>query len=150
MKKISGIIILIILFFTFGLASAQDATQEDLTLLRNEFDIQTKEWIKAYNSKDATNLSPLYTEDAVYISGHVSGLELNGRHHVIANFQNGMNGGGHIDSIEIVSIISSGDLATLLCKYQATNSGVTVTGRNLLVMKKIEGKWMIAIHMTVV
>ncbi len=150
MKEISGIIILMILFSAFGLASAQDATQEDLTLLKNEFDVQTKEWIKAYNSKDATNLIPLYTEDAVYISGHVSGLELNGRNHVIANFQNGINGGGHIDSIEIVSIISSGDLATLLCKYQATNSGVTVTGRNLLVMKKIKEKWMIAIHMTVV
>ena len=42
------------------------------------------------------------------------------------------------------------NMATLLCKYQATNSGVTVTGRNLLVMKKINGKWLIAVHMTVV
>jgi len=34
----------------------------------------------------------------------------------------------------------SGNLATLLCKYQATKRcGVTVIGRNLLVLKKIKG-----------
>jgi hypothetical protein len=42
------------------------------------------------------------------------------------------------------------DMATLLCKYTATNSGVAVVGRNLLVMKKISGTWVISIHMTVV
>jgi len=61
-----------------------------------------------------------------------------------------MSGGGHIDSIEILSMNVSCELATLLCKYQATNSGQTVVGRNLLVLKKIEGKWLIVLHMTVV
>ena len=75
---------------------------------------------------------------------------MDGRKNVISYFQNGINGGGHIDKIEILSMNFSCDIATLLCKYQATNSGVTVTGRNLLVMKKIDGKWLITVHMTVV
>ena len=69
---------------------------------------------------------------------------------LIANFQNGITGGGHIDEIEILRMEISCDMASLFCKYQATNSGVTVSGRNLLVLKKVNGQWVIAIHMTVV
>jgi ketosteroid isomerase-like protein len=51
--------------------------------LKKEFQNQTDAWINAYNSKDANNLTALYTEDAVYISGHVAGLELDGRNKVL-------------------------------------------------------------------
>lgn len=129
---------------------AQENSSDESLSLKKEFIKQTDAWIKGYNSKDANNLTGLYAEDAVYISGHVTGLELDGRNKVIEYFQKGINGGGHIDKIEILSIHFSGDMAALLCKYQATNSGVTVVGRNLLVMKKINGKWLISIHMTVV
>jgi len=150
MKSVLRINIQIALLSIFSFVSAQESTDMDSTRLQQEFSIQTDEWIKAYNSMDANNLIPLYTEDAIYISGHVNGLELNGRKNVIEYFQNGINGGGHIDKIEILSMNLSCDIATLLCKYQATNSGVTVEGRNLLVMKKINGQWLIAVHMTVV
>jgi len=73
-----------------------------------------------------------------------------GRDSVIANFHKGITAGGHIDSIDILSTNVSCDLATLVCKYQATNSGQKVVGRNLLVMKKIDGAWLIVTHMTVV
>lgn len=150
MKTVLWITIQFSFLFIFSTVSAQESADKDTVLLKKEFSIQTKEWIKAYNSKDANNLIPLYTDDAIYISSHVNGLELDGRENVIDYFQNGINGGGHIDKIEILSMNLSCDMATLLCKYQATNSGVTVTGRNLLVMKKIDGKWLIAVHMTVV
>lgn len=104
----------------------------------------------AYNSTDAKNLIPLYTSDAVYSSSHVNGLEVTDMDNIIAYFQAGISGGGHIDSIEINKMIVSCDLGSLYCKYQATNSGVTVIGKNLLVMKKIKGRWLIAFHMTVV
>lgn len=136
--------------FLFICFSAYAQTNKDAASLEKEFTAQTDGWMKAYNSKDAGNLIPFYTEDATYVSGHVNGLQLDGRTNVIANFQNGIDGGGHIDKIEILSFNYSNDLATLLCKYQATNSGVTVSGRNLLVLKKVNGKWLIAVHMTVV
>jgi hypothetical protein len=34
--------------------------------------------------------------------------------------------------------------------YQATNAGVTVDGRVLLVFKRVNGRWLIAAHETVV
>lgn len=109
-----------------------------------------EKWKGAYNGVDAQNLLPLYAEDAVYSSSHVPGLEAIGRDKVIANFQVGMSGGGHIDKIEILSANVSGEMASLYCRYQATNSGVTVSGRNLLVLRKVKGQWLIFSHMTVV
>ncbi len=150
MNTIIKIQIHLILLLVISVLSAQESELTDSMLLKKEFSVQTDEWVKAYNSKDASNLISLYTEDAIYISSHVNGLELDGRKNVIANFQNGINSGGRIDKIEILSMNLSCNMATLLCKYQATNSGVTVTGRNLLVMKKINGKWLIAVHVTVV
>jgi hypothetical protein len=61
-----------------------------------------------------------------------------------------MNLRGHIDSVKIIKMNVSCDLATLLCVDQATNNGVTVVGRNLMVMKKVSGIWLITLHMTVV
>jgi ketosteroid isomerase-like protein len=128
---------------------AQETTSDSLQLV-SIFKLQTEAWQMAYNSKDAQNLAPLYTNDARYISSHVNGLVAEGREKLIANFQNGMNMGGAIDSIETIEMQCSCGLATLLCKYQATNSGVTVSGRNLLVLIEENGKWLIKLHMTVV
>lgn len=107
-------------------------------------------WMKAYNGTDAKELEPLYSEDAQYISGHVAGLVAQGRDSVIANFAKGMKLGGHLEELEVLSIIRSCDLATVLCKYEANNAGQKASGRNLLVLKKIEMQWFIIIHMTVV
>jgi ketosteroid isomerase-like protein len=114
------------------------------------FQENVEKWADAYNSKDAQNLVPLYAVDAVYSSSHVPGLEAIGRDKVIANFQVGMSSGGHIDKIEILTANISGEMASLYCRYQATNSGVTVSGRNLLVLRKAKGQWLIIQHMTVV
>jgi hypothetical protein len=58
--------------------------------------------------------------------------------------------GGHVDSIAIISIEQSCDLATLLCTYEATNAGQKAVGRNLLVVKRVNNRWLIVTHMTVV
>lgn len=122
----------------------------DQEALKKELRRNVDRWQQAYNSKDGRQLVPLYTEDAVYISSHVEGLVAEGRDKVIANFQRGMSGGGHIDAVEIISMEASCDLVSLHCRYQATNSGVTVSGRNLLVLKRLNDQWLIATHMTVV
>jgi ketosteroid isomerase-like protein len=136
------------ILFIAGNISAQ--ANIDTAKMFAVFQRQTETWKDAYNSGNAQNLVPLYTQDARYLSSHVSGLELIGRENVITNFQNGMKMGGHIDNVEVLSMNLSSDLVTLLCRYQATNSGQTVIGRNLLVLKKVNGHWLIAIHMTVV
>jgi ketosteroid isomerase-like protein len=150
MKTFLNVIRIIVMIIMTIPLSAQSTDGLDTTKLMKEFRNQTENWMNAYNSRDAQNLLSLYSEDAQYISSHVAGLVAIGREKLIANFQNGMNMGGHIDGVEILSMNVSCDLATLLCRYQATNSGVTVTGRNLLILKKIDDQWLIIIHMTVV
>ena len=106
--------------------------------------------MNAYNGDDADKLIPLYSENAEYISSHVNGLVAKGRKRLIENFQNGINMGGHIDKVEILSMNYSCDLAALVCKYEATNRGQIAVGRNLLVLKNVDGIWLIVTHMTVV
>jgi len=143
----------LILVTIFMLATCLAFTQTQVTKdskLYSVFLENLEKWKEAYNGVDAQNLAPLYSEDAVYSSSHVAGLEAIGRDKLIANFQNGMKMGGHIDKVEILSANVSGKMASLYCLYQATNSGVTVTGRNLLVLRKVKGQWLIINHMTVV
>ena len=115
-----------------------------------EFRAFAEQWRQVYNGKDAARFAPMYTADAEYISAHVAGYSARGREAVLVNFQNGMNSGGYLDAIEILSIASSCDLATVVCRYMGMSGGQKVDGRNLLVCKKINGKWLIATHMTVV
>lgn len=148
MKTLKFTLIVLLVTTAFA-ASTQTQVKSDVKIYL-EFQQNVEKWKEAYNSKDGQNLLPLYAEDAVYSSSHVAGLEAIGRDRVIANFQVGMSGGGHIDKIEILSANIYGELASLYCLYQATNSGVTVTGRNLLVLRKVKNQWMIINHMTVV
>ncbi|HSF45453.1 MAG TPA: DUF4440 domain-containing protein [Chitinophagaceae bacterium] len=150
MKHLKNAVILFIISFASLSLQAQTTDTLPYGSLLSEFNKQTGKWKDAYNSKNGQNLAPLYAIDAEYISSHVPGLVAKGRTQLIENFQKGMSGGGHIDNIEILSMNVSCDLATLFCKYQATNSGQTVVGRNLLVLKKVNDVWLIVLHMTVV
>jgi ketosteroid isomerase-like protein len=150
MRNLQKILLLLCILLVTTIIHAQKVSRADSMKLLSEFQMQTAKWMEAYNSKKAENLIPLYGEDAQYVSGHVPGLVSQGRNLVIANFQRGMDSGGHMDSLEVLSMNISCDLATLFCRYRATNSGQTVEGRNLLVLRRRNGVWLIVMHMTVV
>ena len=147
--SIKSIFLAIFLIFNSNLTNAQTQLSRDSKQFE-EFQQNVEKWIDAYNSGDAQNLVSLYSEDATYSSSHVPGLEAIGRDALISNFQKGISGGGHLDKIEIFTANISKDMASLYCFYQATNNGVTVSGRNLLVLRKVKGEWLIFSHMTVV
>jgi len=106
-----------------------------------------QDWKDAYNRGDASAVASLYTEDAYYLSAHILA---HGRAAIQAYWQRGIIAGGHIDFIKPLVVFHSGDLGYTVGTYQATNAGVTVDGRILLVLKKVNGKWLIAAHETVV
>lgn len=108
------------------------------------------EWKNAYNGKDARKLEPLYAENAEYISAHVDGYHARGRAAVIANFQRGIDGGGSITALDVLSTVHTREMASMVTRYVAVNSGRRVEGRNLLVLKKGDAGWRIVTHMTVV
>ena len=121
---------------------AESAGQTDEELVR-----VAEEWKTAYNAKDAAAVASLYTTDAYYVSAHVVA---HGRSEIQAYFQRGIDAGGHIDSIEILSIGHSGDLAYTVGTYEATNAGQKVRGRNVIVLRKIGETWRMVAHETVV
>ena len=104
-------------------------------------------WKSNYNSGNATAVANLYTEDGYYLSAHILA---HGRTEIQAYWERGIAAGGHLEFIKPLIVSCSGDLGYSAGVYQATNAGVTVDGRILLVMTKKDGKWLIAAHETVV
>jgi uncharacterized protein (TIGR02246 family) len=104
-------------------------------------------WKDAYNGGDAAKVASLYTDDGYYLSAHVLA---HGRAAIEAYWRRGIAAGGHIDFIKPLTVFASGALGYTAGTYQATNAGVTVDGRVLLVFKRVNGRWLIAAHETVV
>jgi ketosteroid isomerase-like protein len=127
-----------------GLATPADSTAAV------EFSTFADQWRRAYNGADSLALAGFYLPDAQYISGHVPGLVAEGRTRVIENFLKGVRSGGHVDDLTLLSTEISGELAVIQCSYRATNAGQRAAGRNLLVLRQVNGKWLIRLHVTVV
>lgn len=105
------------------------------------------EWKTAYNAGDAAKVAALYTDDGYYLSAHILA---HGRKEIEAYWRRGIAAGGHIDFIKPLKTFCSGELGYSAGTDQATNAGVAVDGRVLLVFRKVGGKWRIAAHETVV
>jgi ketosteroid isomerase-like protein len=106
-----------------------------------------EDWIRLYNAGNAAKVAALYMEDGYYLSAHIMA---HGRRAIQAYWERGIEAGGHIDFINLLTLYYVGDLAYCAGTYQATNAGVTVDGRILIVLRKISGKWLMAAHQTVV
>ena len=107
----------------------------------------SEDWIRLYNAGDAANVAALYTDDGYYLSAH---MVAHGRRAIEAYWERGIKAGGHMDFIKLLTLYYTGDLAYCAGTYQATNAGVTVDGRILIVLRKVNGKWLMAAHETVV
>lgn len=106
-----------------------------------------EDWISFYNAGDAAKVAALYTDDGYYLSAHILA---HGRQAIEAYWERGIKAGGHMDFIKPLTIDYTGGLAYCAGIYQATNAGVTVDGRILIVLRKVNGKWLMAAHETVV
>lgn len=104
-------------------------------------------WMTHYNAGDAVRVASLYTDDAYYLSAHVLA---HGRQQIHAYWERGIAAGGHLDKIEPVFVSVTGTVGYFVGRYWATNAGVTVDGRVLIVVRKVDGAWRIAAHQTVV
>jgi uncharacterized protein (TIGR02246 family) len=104
-------------------------------------------WVERYNAGDAQGVAELYTEDGYYASAHILA---HGRDRIRQYWERGIAAGGHLDFIQPIDVHVAGDLGYFLGRYQATNAGVTVDGRIVIVGKRQAGRWKIAVHETVV
>lgn len=104
-------------------------------------------WVVLYNAGDPTAVADLYTNDGYYASAHILA---HGRSAIEQYWARGISAGGHLDYVKPIEIFVEGDLGYFLGKYQATNAGITVDGRIVIVGKRVDGVWKIAVHETVV
>ena len=104
------------------------------------------QWKNGYNSGDAASVASLYAEGADYLTQHfITGI-IHGRAAIQAYVQRGVDARYHIDSIQIVSMACSGDMAYTVGRYESSNAGQKAMGVNLVVVRKINGRWLIVAH----
>jgi uncharacterized protein (TIGR02246 family) len=103
-------------------------------------------WRQGYNHGDAAQVARLYTEDAYYLTQHFVTGVVHGRAAIRAYVQRGVDAKYHIDSIQIMAMSCSGEMAYTVGKYESTNAGQKAFGVNVVVLRKIAGRWMIVAH----
>jgi uncharacterized protein (TIGR02246 family) len=104
------------------------------------------QWKDAYNGRDAARVASLYTEDAYYLTQHFVDGIVHPRTNIQAYVQRGVDAGYLVDSIEILALTCVGDLSYTITRYRSTNGSDKAMGVNLVVLRKLEGKWRIVAH----
>ncbi len=104
------------------------------------------QWKGRYNSGDAAGVAALYAENADYLTQHyITGI-IHGRSAIQAYVKHGVDAHYHIDSIQIISMGCSSNIAYTVGRYESTNAGQKAMGVNLVVVRKINGRWFIVAH----
>lgn len=104
------------------------------------------QWKDGYNRGDAASVAALYTDDAYYLTQHfVTGI-VHGREMIQAYVQKGVDAHYQVDEIDVLLTECSGDFAYTIDRYESTNAGQKAFGLNVVVLKKIAGKWKIVAH----
>ena len=144
--------LLSLLLFGAAVAQAQKATAHaaaqhhcavaDETALRQI----AEQWKSGYNDGNAAKVAALYTENAYYLTQHfVTGI-VHGRAAIQAYVQSGVDAKYRVDSIEIIAMDCSGDLAYSIARYESTNAGQKAFGVNVVVARRIGERWLIVAH----
>jgi uncharacterized protein (TIGR02246 family) len=106
----------------------------------------SEQWKDGYNSGNAAKVAALYTEDAYYLTQHFVLGFVHPRSQIQAYVQRGIDARYHIDTITVVRMECSGDFAYTVTRYESTNAGQKAFGVNLVVLKRVQGKWLIVAH----
>jgi uncharacterized protein (TIGR02246 family) len=106
----------------------------------------SEQWKDGYNNGSAGKVASLYTEDAYYLTQHFVAGFVHPRSQIQAYVQRGVDARYHIGKIDIVRLECAGDFAYTTARYESTNAGQKAFGVNLVVLKKIQGKWLIVAH----
>jgi uncharacterized protein (TIGR02246 family) len=106
----------------------------------------SEQWKYSYNNGNAAKVASLYTEGAYYLTQHFVAGFVHPRSQIQAYVQRGVDARYHIVTIDVVRVDCSGDLAYTVARYEATNAGQRAFGVNLVVLKRVQGKWLIVAH----
>ena len=105
-----------------------------------------EQWKAAYNAGDPEKVAALYAQDATYLTQHfITGI-VHGRAAIKAYVKNGTDASYKIDSLTMLASDCAKDFGWAITRYKSTNGGQKAVGVNLVVMRKLGGKWLIVAH----
>jgi uncharacterized protein (TIGR02246 family) len=104
------------------------------------------QWMGGYNNGDPDRVAALYAEDATYLTQHFATGIVHGRASIRAYVKKGTDAHYRVDRIDVLSTTCSGDFAYTITRYESTNGGQKAIGVNLVVLRKMNGKWLIVAH----
>lgn len=99
-----------------------------------------------YNAGDPDRVAALYADDATYLTQHFLTGIVHGRRAIRAYVKNGTEAKYKIDSLTVLTSGCEHDFAWAITRYESTNGGQKAFGLNLVLIRKIKGKWLIVAH----
>jgi uncharacterized protein (TIGR02246 family) len=105
-----------------------------------------QDWKEGYNSENPAAVAALYAEDATYLTQHFATGIVHGRRAIQAYVKVGTDAKYKIESLRVLASGCSRDFAYAITRYDSINAGQSGFGVNLVLLRKIEGKWLIVAH----
>jgi uncharacterized protein (TIGR02246 family) len=144
------LVILTFMFLGFTAGTAQhSAAQEQpcaIATVNQAIRDIVETWKSGYNSADPEKVASLYAPDATYLTQHFVTGVVHGRAAIKSYVKKGTDAHYRIESIRLLASGCSGDFAYAVTRYDSTNADQKAFGVNLVVLQKIEGKWLIVAH----
>lgn len=147
MKRISLTFTLVVC--AIALVTQRSAGQEQrcaVATVNQAISAIVEKWKKGYNSENPDEVAGLYAPDATYLTQHfVTGI-VHGRSAIKAYMKKGTDAHYRIEAIRLLASDCSGEFAYAITRYESTNADLKAFGVNLVVLQKMDGKWLIVAH----
>lgn len=141
---------LVFLLLNLGAAAQIRSTAkpkvEDQQKFAAEMEKLRDTWVQEFNAGHADKVAALYAPDAVLMRFDGS---VHGRDSILAEFQRSISSGTRGYSVNSLHSEHSGDLGYDTGAYNVTLRDRVVEGNYLVVVKNINGQWLIVAHSSV-
>ena len=141
--------LVVVLFFSslaFGQAFPEHPQHCTVPAVENVIQKIAQDWKDGYNAGDPEAVAALYAEDATYLTQHFATGIVHGRAAIKAYVKNGTDAKYKIDSLTVLASGCSRDFAYSITRYHSLNGGQTAMGVNLVLIRKLQGRWKIVAH----
>jgi uncharacterized protein (TIGR02246 family) len=139
-------IFLLLAPLAFGQAFPEHPQQCGIPSVKNAIEKVAHDWKEGYNAEDPAAVAALYAEDATYLTQHFATGIVHGRRAIQAYVKVGTYAKYKIESLRVLASGCSRDFAYDITRYDSINAGQRGFGVNLVLLRKIEGKWLIVAH----
>jgi uncharacterized protein (TIGR02246 family) len=139
-------LLLLLAPLAFGQAFPEHPQQCGIPSVRSAIEKVAQDWKEGYNSENPAAVAALYAEDATYLTQHFATGIVHGRPAIKAYVKVGTDAKYKIDSLQVLASGCSRDFAYAITRYESNNAGQTAFGVNLVLIRKIKGKWLIVAH----